>query len=270
MSEAELPSSVISQAALQAGLNFGSAGKKNKDSSKPRSRNSRKPTTNQQRGFLVSLDAAEAFKKMGVVDATGPAPVLTPVNNTPPGLTHVAAPQNESSASDVSQPTHGATRQSAIDPNRAPYYFASRPSSLTALQNSSLPSYVSQYQPTGVGQLQCSVPSVRRHPSFEFQAHTDVDWTQQNDGTISAPISAALSLPSTQSSSDAPDDPKDLTFGARVRPRKTPTARATPAARKPSEGTKRRNSKSSEAATETAKKRARQGIDGAANQDVPV
>ncbi|KAK4696810.1 hypothetical protein P7C71_g1168, partial [Lecanoromycetidae sp. Uapishka_2] len=175
MSEADLPTSVITQQAMQAGVDSGPAGHKQQNPSKPKPRNTKKPTTKQQRGFKVPSDVADRFLKMGAIDATGP------VSNGPPGFS-----------------------------------------------------------------------------------------TQEKDDTISAPNSAALSVPSTQPSSDAPDDPKDLTFGTKVRQRKIPASRTTAAARKPSEGTKRRNSKPTDVVAEASKKRARHGLDGAADEEGPV
>jgi len=161
---ANLPTSVISQQAMQAGMDFRPSGYEQQGSNKPKPRNGSKPADVPQRGFSVSLDMAERVVRMGGTDATGPALVEPPVGAFPPLATNAVAPHTGYTSSYISQPTNVIAQQSGMHPGYASYHYAPHPPNGAASQNRHLSSYTPPYQPTGVLQDDSSVRSVRLLP----------------------------------------------------------------------------------------------------------
>lgn len=158
MAAADLPTSVISQQAMQAGVEFRPSVYKQQGPNKPNPRNGTKSKTTQQRGFTVKPDAVQAFLNMGVVDATKTAPIAPPVRQ--PNPKNAFIPRNGSLTGCVPPSNNGNSQQYGSFPNYASYHYTARPQNDDAQQYGTRPSYLSQYQPASVAQAQSSVESV--------------------------------------------------------------------------------------------------------------
>lgn len=161
---AKLPTSEISQQAMQAGIDFRPLGHEQQVPNKPKPRKGRKPAVNPQRGVHVSENAAKTMMKMGAVDATGPAPIEPRVGVAPPSFTNGTAPKNGVLPNHSSQPMNATAQQYATYPNYGAYHYAARPPNQVAGQNGNLPSYMPQHQFTGVSHADSNIRSVSSTP----------------------------------------------------------------------------------------------------------